>query len=200
MALMAALMFAVAVSACGSSDSQPEISSAPDNLLKPAQISEYPQGSVEQAFLEFWSSLQFQSWAEAASYYHPEFRDFVGTASVIGAKKLNGSTYPLLKPVIARVGEHDGETTIFYALRLPDGSKELNSITWRRNDGSWQIIYDSRLDPELHQFAQNQVELEENGSLSTDPSEGPSAQAAKAGINAANLQAEFRARELDPAS
>jgi hypothetical protein len=169
---------------------------APNNLLESSDFSRYPQGSTERAFLEYWSDLQFRSWADVAAYYDPRFRDFVGTVSLIGAKKLNGSTYPLLKPEIARVNADGDETTVYYTLRLADGSKELDSITWRKDSANWQIIYDSRLDEELAQLAQNKAEIDRGGQLPTDPNQPPSAQAVRAGNAAAQLQARFLQEKL----
>ena len=126
---------------------------------------------MQHAFLNFWSDLQFCSWADAAAYYSPAFRNFVGTAKIIGGKKLNSSSYPLLKPEIVRVTHSPGETTVYYTLRLQDGTKEQDSVTWRHEGGNWQIVYDSRLDAEMAQLEQNRVEIEKNGVLPTD---GPS--------------------------
>jgi hypothetical protein len=191
-ALIAALIF----SACGSSSSESAASAEPNNLLAPSELTHFPPGSVQRAFLNFWSDLQFQSWADAVAYYDPGFRDFVGTAAVIGAKKLNGSNYPLLKPEIARVGNGRGETTVYYTLRLADGSKELASVTWRKEGGNWQIVYDSRLNSELAQLEQDRVEIEKNGSLPTDPNQPPSPAAARAANGASELQARFRQQDL----
>jgi|SRR5665811_1147608 len=196
-ASLAGLLVALAVSSCGTSASEPASSLATNNLLQGSDFSRYPQGSVEGTFFKYWSSLQFRSWAEAAAYYDPSFRDFMGTATLIGAKKLNGSTYPLLKPTVARVGSQGDETTVYYTLRLADGSKELNSMTWRKEGGNWQVIYDSRLDAELAQLAQNRVEIDKSGSLPTDASQAPSPQAAKAGLDASQFQARFREQELE---
>jgi hypothetical protein len=189
-----ALVFAA--SACGTSSPAPSSSQQAPNLLRASDLSRYPAGSVERSFLEYWSSLQFQSWADVAAYYDPRFRDYVGTALVIGAKKLNGSLYPLLDPKIVRATSEDGETTINYTLQMADGSKELSSITWRRDDGNWQIVYDSRLDAELQQFAQNRAEIERVGALPTDSSQPASSRAARAGSEAAQLQARFLEEEL----
>ena len=196
LAVLVAAISVAAIPACGTSTSDPSPSVAPDNLLTPSDLSQYPAGSLKNVFLNYWSDLQFRSWANAVAYYDPAFRDFVGTATVIGAKKLNGTTYPLLKPTIVRTGASNGETTIYYTLRLPDGTKELNSMTWRKEGGNWQILYDSRLDAELAQVEQNRVEIEKNGSLPTDPNQGPSPAAAKAGSEASELQAHFRQQEL----
>jgi len=150
---------------------------------------------VQQAFLSFWSDLQFRSWADAAAYYEPAFRQFVGTLKIIGAKRINSSSYPLLKPEIQRIGTRTGETTVYYAVRLPEGTKELDSITWRRQGGNWQISYDSRLDTELNQLEENRVETEKHGKLPTNPEKVSSA-ATKAGNEGAELQARYGQRAL----
>jgi hypothetical protein len=190
---MAASILAVTISSCGSSE--PEAALAPNNVLSASELSRDPQGSVDRAFDEYWSALQFRSWADAAAYYTPDFRDFVGTAAVIAAKKLEASSYPLLKPSVVRLKESPGEATVYYTLRLADGTKELQSITWRESDGNWQIVYDSRLDGELSQSAQNKVEIETTGVLASDPSE-ISQKARLAGDRASRLQARFLEQEL----
>ncbi len=192
---LALLALAALVTGCGSSASEPAGTNAPNNLLTPAELSRYPEGSVQSAFLNFWSDLQFRSWSDAAAFYSPAFRDFVGTANVIGAKKLNGSIYPLLKPTIVRIGQGPEGKTVYYSVRETDGTKELASIAWRDEGGNWQIVYDSRLDGELQQLAQNRVELERKGALpKTEEEVSPAA--VKAGNEASQLQAEFEQREL----
>lgn len=184
----AAWVVVLGISACGDSSSTEE--RAPNNLVSQTEADRQPPNSAERAFLEYWSDLQYQSWAEVAAYYEPAFRDSVGTAAIIGGKKINGSSYPQLKPAIVRVSDKGRFTTIKYSLVFIDGSKELASVTWRKNDGSWQLVYDSRLDAELKQYAENRVELEENGTLPTDAANA-SPEAVRAGAAAAQAQARF---------
>ena len=182
---------------CGGATAESSVSPAGGNLLSNKEIEKFPAGSTERAFMSFWSDLQFQSWAEVARYYDPELRERIGTADLIAAKKLNGSTYQTLKPVVVRVKRGDQDTTVYYSLLLADGAKELASTTWRKNEGNWQLIYDSRLDAELNQLAQNRVTIDENGSLPTDPSQEPSAKALRAGTEASQLQAKFLSKLLN---
>jgi hypothetical protein len=189
-ALLAALLLSVGVSACGNSAEGPTSLAPPDNIVSQSEVDRYAEGSVKRAFLEYWSSLQYQSWAEAAAYYDPSFRDSVGTAAVIGAKKLNAPSYPKLKPSIIGVTDKGDLTTIRYTLWLADGTKERASVTWQKVGGSWQIIFDSRLDAELNQFAQNRVEINRNGVLPTDLDQ-ISPEALRAGNAAAQRQALF---------
>lgn len=191
--LFVAWVAILGISSCG--DSSPETERVPDNLVAQGEVDRQQQGSVQQAFLEYWSDLQYQSWAEAAAYYEPDFREAVGTAAIIGGKKVNAPSYPLLKPEIERVRERGDLATINYSLRFIDGSKELASVTWRKLDGSWQLVYDSRLDAELKQYAENRVEVEENGVLPTDPADASPA-ARRAGEAAARRQAQFAEQAL----
>jgi hypothetical protein len=191
--LFAAWVVVLGISSCG--DSSPEAERVPDNLISQSEVDGQPRSGPQQTFFEFWSDLQYQSWAEAAAYYEPSFRDAVGTAAIIGAKKVNAPSYPLLKPEIVRVRERGTFATINYSLRFIDGSKELASVTWRKLDGSWQIVYDSRLDAELKQYAENRVEVEENGVLPTDPADA-SPDARRAGEAAARKQAQFAEQAL----
>lgn len=194
-ALVAALA-AMVLSACGSSSTSP---SPPNNVQEPSLLSEselskYPEGSVEQAFYEYWSNLQYQSWAEVASYYDPRLRDYIGTSKVIGAKKLGASSYPLMKPKVVRVSSGRGTTTVYYTVVLPEGTKELGSITWRKEGGNWDIIYDSRLDAELSQAALTLAEAK-SGSTPTEATPA-SPEAVRAGKEAEQLQARFLQEEL----
>lgn len=191
---LVASLLALAASSCGTSE--PSTAQAPNNLLAAAQLKNYPRGSAERTFLEYWSALQFRAWADVAAYYDPAFRDFVGTTVVIGGKKLEASNYSVLKPTIVRLKQAQGATTIFYALRRTDGTKELASITWREEDGNWQIVYDSRLDAELAQLAQNRVELKKTGVLPIDAAQ-ISAEARRAGDAAARIQTRFLQQELE---
>jgi hypothetical protein len=192
--LFAIWVVILGVTSCG--DSSRDTARVPNNLVSHSEADKQPTGSVEHAFLEYWSDLQYQSWAEAAAYYAPAFRDFVGTAAIIGGKKINASSYPLLKPVIVRVGGGGDLVTINYSLRFIDGAKELASVTWVELGGSWQLVYDSRLDAELRQYAENRVEIEESGTLPTDPADA-SPPAARAGTAAAQAQARFVQQMLD---
>jgi hypothetical protein len=191
------LLATLALAGCGE-DSETD-SVAPSNLIAPTEISKYPEGSAERSFLNFWSDLQYQSWADAAAFYTSEFRDFIGTASLIGAKKVDASVFPVTKPELVRVRRHGADTTVSYSLVLPDGTTELGSTTWRRIDGSWQMIYDSRLDAQLNQAARNRVEIAEAGSVAANASEAPSPAVSRAGNRAARLQSEFLEQELDGA-
>ena len=184
----AAWVVILGISSCG--DSSPETERAPNNLISRSEVDKAGADSTERAFLEYWSDLQYQSWAEVASYYEPAFRDSVGTAAIIGGKKINASSYPQLKPTIVKVRDNGDFTTINYSLVFIDGSKELASVTWRQDGGSWQLVYDSRLDAELKQYAENRVELEQNGTLPTDAG-SVSPEALKAGAVAAQAQARF---------
>jgi len=186
---------------CGSSSTpvRPPSSSAEDQLLTATEIRKQPAGSVERSFLSYWSDLQYRSWAEAAAYYDPRFRAFVGTADVIAAKKLNSSLYALVKPEIARVDTKGGDATIYYALTLPEGIRELDSITWHKDGGAWQIIYDSRLDAELGQLKTNEVEIKKSGTLPTGATPA-SPEAIRAGKQAEQKQARFLQEELKTTS
>jgi hypothetical protein len=197
LALVAVSVLALSLAACGdSSDPPASTADAPDNVISQSEADRHPAGSVERAFLEYWSALQYQSWAEVASYYDPAFRNFVGTAAIVGAKKINGSSYPQLKPEIARVLPHSGFLTLTYSLQFLDGTRELASTTWTKAGGSWQLVYDSRLDAELSQFAENRVEIAQNGVLPTDPTE-VSPDATRAGAAAAQEQARFLQQAFD---
>lgn len=194
-ASLTGLLLICVLSACGTSSPPPQQDSG-SGVLTESDFSKHPQGSVQRAFLEFWSDLQYRSWADAVAFYDPGFRAYVGTADVIGAKELNSSIYPVVRPEITRVQGGDREATVYYTTTLPDGTKGLDSVSWRKDGGNWQIVYDSRLDAELGQFASNQAEIEANGSLPTDASAPPSGAALRAAKAAEGAQAGFQQQEL----
>jgi hypothetical protein len=192
-------MFVVAVSiaACGTSASGPASTTAPNNLVGHKELVKYPDGSIDRTFLEFWSNLQFHSWADVAAYYDPSFRHFVGTASLINAKKVGASVYPLLKPNLVRTSSNQGVTTVYYMVINEDGTRELASTTWRKVGGNWEMVYDSRLDAELAQLAQEKVQLTEAGPAGASGAEQPlSPKALQAGKQASQLQSQFLQHEL----
>jgi hypothetical protein len=194
--MLTALAVAATVSACGTSASGPSTTLAPSNLVDHAELVKYPDGSVDRTFLEYWSNLQFHSWADVAAYYDPSFRDFIGTTKVINAKKVGATFYPFLKPEIIRVSSSRGVTTVYYSVRLEDGSKELASISWRKVGGNWQIVYDSRLDAELGQLAQEKTQLTEPGTGTAESTQPVSKEALRASKEAAQLQSQFLEHEL----
>jgi hypothetical protein len=195
-ALLAAILTVLALEACGNAATGPEGSNPPNNLITRAEVDKAKRGGVEQAFLEYWSALQFQAWTEAASYFDPAFRRFVGTASIIDAKRINAPSYPDLKPTAVSITSHRGLTTIRYDVWLSEGTKELASVTWRKVGGNWQIFFESRLDAELNQLGTNEVEIRRHGVLPTEASQISPA-AARAGYKLSRLQAQFAERELD---
>lgn len=196
MLLGLAVLASFVLASCGSSGTGPPSATAPNNILRPSEIDKYPAEDVERSFLEFWSNLQFHSWADVAAYYDSDFRDFVGTARLIEAKKAGASVYPTLHPEMIRSSASRGITTVYYSLRLEDGSREPASTSWLREDGNWQMIYDSRLDAELAQIAQERVQFG-GDSASAESSEPLSAEALRAGKVAANTQARFLEQELE---
>lgn len=196
LASLAALVVAATVSACGTSGSDSPSTLAPNNTIDHAELMRYPDGSVDRTFLEYWSNLQFHSWADVAAYYTPSFRDFVGTANVINAKKADASSYPVLKPELVRTSSGQGVTTVYYTVTMEDGTKELASTTWRKVGGNWQIVYDSRMDAELGQLAQEKVQLAEAGPSTANTEQPISTKALQASRAASQVQARFLQQEL----
>ncbi|MGC1165455.1 MAG: hypothetical protein WA862_05040 [Solirubrobacterales bacterium] len=191
LAPVALVALALFLSACGSSEEGPAANVRQNSLVGQASLERQEQGSVERTFLEYWSNLQFNSWADVVAYYDPEFRDYIGTATLIAAKKTGASVYPYLQPEIKETKTEDGLTTVYYTLSMEDGTTELASTSWRRSDGNWELIFDSRLDGELSAFAQERVALGEEGGEGLATELPPSAKALRAGRSAARLQAEF---------
>jgi hypothetical protein len=197
--LFAALLIlglALTLSACGSSEEGPAAHVRQNDLVSQQGIDRYPEGSPERAFLEYWSDLQYNSWADVAGYYDPALRKFIGTAELIQAKKTGSSVYPYLQPDVKSTKTEDGLTTIYYTLTMEDGTTELASTSWRKEGGNWQLVFDSRLDGELAAVAQERVALNEDTGEGLATELPPSAKALRAGKAAARLQAEFLAAEI----
>jgi hypothetical protein len=195
-ATLLTLVLGLVLSACGSSEEGPAAHVRQNALVAQTSIDRYPQGSAERAFLEYWSDLQYNAWADVTAYYDPAFRDFIGTAELISAKKTGSSVYPYLRPDIKSTETADGLTSINYTLTMEDGTTELATTTWRKNDGNWQLVFDSRLDGELAAVVQERVALGEDGGEAVATELPPSAKALRAGKAAARLQAEFLAEEF----
>jgi hypothetical protein len=192
---IAVVALAFAVGGCGSSEEGPAANVKQHELVTQSAMARYPEGSVERTFLEYWSNLQFNAWADVAAYYDPGLRNFVGTSSLIAAKKTGSSVYPYLRPTIKETKTEDGLTTLYYTLSMEDGTTELASTSWRKVGSNWQLVYDSRLDGELSAVAEERIALAESGeSLATELP--PSAKALQAGKAASLLQSEFLEKEL----
>lgn len=194
---LALIGLALAISACGDSEEGPAANVRQNSLVAQSELDRYPQRSVERTFLQYWSDLQYNAWADVAAYYDPAFRDFIGTARLVAAKKTGSSVYPYIRPEIKEAQTEDDLTTVYYALSMDDGTTELASASWREDDGNWQLVFDSRLDGELATLAQERVALAEAGGEVVATELPPSSKAVQAGKAAARLQARFLEEELE---
>ena len=188
---------AAVLAACGGSASQ-TTGSNPDDVLKsnpavkrvlvtPAQISRYPAGSVQRAFFEYWSTLQFQSWLEAVDFYTPGLRRTIGTARLVEGLKVGAPFFRGTRPLLIFVTRRGGQAIVRYVIRDPTFGVVPRSISFRRVRGRWEIVFDSALDALLQTSARTEAQAE-----------GTAARAAsRAGAVAGRLQSAFLA-ENDP--
>lgn len=157
-------------------------------LIPESTLERYQRDSVQRAFYEYWSSLQWQAFKNAADYYRADLREFVGYDDLLVALIGQGGYFRSSRPEIARVSVGNGETIVRYRVTPVDGDKQTLSQSWRRVKGRWRITYDPFLDTALAQAAQ----LERQAQI--DPSaQKPSSAAVRAGNAARRLQARYAA-------
>jgi hypothetical protein len=142
--------------------------------------------SPQAAFLQWWSHLQYGSWDVAAATYSDGLRSAVTVAVLARALETQQAYFRATKPQVTGVGCSPLGTVLHY--RVPDihGAISLQSITWTRTAGAWQIAYDASLDAELRQSVQEAVQLQV---APTAPQ--PVKQAISAGERAAQLQGRY---------
>jgi hypothetical protein len=155
-------------------------------LVHQADIEQAPAGSASRAFLSFWSTLQWQSWPEALTYYSPELRRSIGAPRLLEALKFEAATYRSNKPELQGESTRKGRTAVRFQLVSSAGDTSFSSKTWQRVGGEWTIVYDSNLDQALRNWAQNRTQL------TTDPeAKTSSAAALRAGIEAGEAQSGY---------
>ncbi len=155
-------------------------------LIAEADVTSADSGSAAQAFLAYWSSLQWQAWPESARFFSPAFQDYIGTGRIVEALKSQAAFFRSTKPEIKQEYTRNGLRIVRYEFVDGQGRKTTSSTTWQRQNGSWLLVYDSYLDIALRGWAQAREQQ------TTDPgARTPSAKALQAGIQASELQSAF---------
>lgn len=164
------------------------VASAPplkEVLVTSAQINDQPAGSAQRAFLTYWSDLQYEAWANAASAYDPPLQRALGLDRITEGLKAQAAFYRSARPQLRGTSKEDGRTTIRYTVKNADGEEIPRSITWVRG-GGWKIFYDPTLDDGLAQAARAKVQT------AVDPTaQKPSKSALRAADEASRLQSRY---------
>lgn len=162
----------------------------PKVLISRSEELRYPSGSVQRAFLEYWSALQFQSWPAAVSFFDPEIRNDLGVARVAEALRSQAPYFRSTKPAIVAVTKsRDGETVVRYLANDRSGNAVTRAVAWHRLRGEWAILFDSFLPEALQSGALAKEQARIDPTART-----PSANAIAAGRRAAELPSKAWAR------
>ena len=156
-------------------------------LVSERDRARFGDDAVENAFLNFWSDLQFLDFNSAVETYDPRLVEFIGGRRVEEALKLQRGLFVKSKPEIIRVRERGKRATVRYTVVDLDGELTPNTVTWIKDDGEWRILYDSLLDKLLTASAQTTAQKR----INPDPKAPPAKQAIAAGEAASRLQRRF---------
>jgi hypothetical protein len=193
---------AIAIGACGGNTSRTAeqlgshsiatgVAPPTADLITTREVNVTYPSSASRAFLSMWSSLQWQDWTDAISYYSPGLRQYIGSASLIQALEFNAVRFRTAKPKIESTAYTNGHTTLRYRLQGAQAGNYPSSITWGKSGGQWTIYYDPSLDSMMTGWAQAQTQQ-----TSTPLSATTTARALAAGIHAGRLQSEYLSRHL----
>jgi len=164
-------------------DKTPSLSST---LITPQDLVGWPSGSVQRAFLNFWSALQYQDLSFGVNTYDPRLRSVIATAQISQALQSEASFYRSVKPRIVSVTRDHERMSVRYLARDPSGEPAPYSMTWEPVGSGWLIFYDSFLSEALRNSAQMaaQIALDPTAQL-------PSKQAIQAGYEASLLPSQY---------
>ncbi len=156
-------------------------------LVSEKERAKFPEDSVENAFFNYWSNLQFLDFNTAVDTFDPRLVEFVQSSRLEDSLKLQRGLFLKSKPEIIRVRKRGNRASVRYTIVDIDGQVTPNTITWVRDDGEWKILFDSLLDKILSFHAQNKAQKR----INPDPKAPPAKQAIEAGDSASRLQRRF---------
>jgi hypothetical protein len=137
------------LSACGEADREvAKLDANPSGvaLIGSSDLERLPRGSAEQAFIEYWSSLQFQAWPQAAAFYAPAVRNRVGPSGLTAIFAAHSSYFRAAEPRLVLSVPAGGLISIYYyVVGDPQGGRAPRSVTFRKTRGRWVIVHDSFL-------------------------------------------------------
>jgi hypothetical protein len=163
----------------------------PTTLISGREIAALPRSSPRRALLSLWSSLQWQVWPEALSYYKTALVKQIGVTNLLQAWKLHASTYRVTKPRVEGETVQGGRVTIRYVLSGSNTVPTPSSITWEKASGKWTVYYDSSLDTVLRVWAQTEAQQALGASANK-----LSSRAITAGVHAGEIQDHYLATHL----
>jgi hypothetical protein len=169
----------------------PKVAPLAAALIGQREIAALPPSSPRRALLSLWSSLQWQAWTSALSYYQAGLIEQVGTPDLLQAWKFNAVMYRTTKPKIEDETTEDGRITIRYVLSGSRTDATPTASTWEKVSGRWVIYYDSSLDDVLRSWAQAEAQRAINpNTTALSPS------AVTAGVHASEIQGRYLASHL----
>jgi hypothetical protein len=145
----ASLVAAVGLGACGGigSDSQ-DVTERVDQprYLRQAQIEREPEGSPARAFLEWWSSLQFDNPVEVTRYYSRSLglnARKLEKQLAYGPGGFSFSSAPKIVETIQSGNRATVKVLLTKIVRAPNGrvdkARTGRSFTFRREKGEWRL-------------------------------------------------------------
>ena len=204
-AIASVLLLATAAAGCGgSSDADQALEDGGQNtpltaedrlverkLVNADEVERQAPGSVERAFIAYWSAVTYREWSVAANFLSDEVRGALDPQYLADAFELENATGTPVKPMIRDVVTTRGQTTVRYYTRSSTGELRPTSMAWVRRGGEWFIRYSPTLDSSYGSAVQQAVQAEVNPTA-TEPS--------KAALRAAASASREQAKTLGPAS
>jgi hypothetical protein len=169
----------------------PKVAPPAAMLISGREIAALPPSSARRALFSLWSSLQWQAWPDALSYYKAGLIKQIGVVDLLQAWKLNAATYRTEKPHVEAEATQNGRVTIRYILSGSQTASVPSSITWEKVNGKWIVYYDSSLNNVLRTWAQTEAQQ----AISPDTTK-LSRRAIAAGIRAGEIQDRYMAIRL----
>jgi hypothetical protein len=170
----------------------PKVAPPAATLINGREIAALPRSSSRRALFSLWSSLQWQAWPDALSYYKVGLIKQIGAVNLMQAWKFNASMYRTTKPHVEAATTRNGRVTIHYVLSGSKITPTPSAITWEKVNGKWIVYYDSSLDNVLRTWAQAEVQQAINPNTTK-----LSRSALTAGVRASKIQDRYLAAQLD---
>jgi hypothetical protein len=155
-------------------------------LVSDHEVAAQPSGPA-RLFLEYWSTLQYGDFYDAASYYSPALVRSIGIGRLVAALAGQAAYFRSALPqAIAVKRDNDGHVSVDFLINAVNKPSIPASLSWQQVNGSWKIVYDGALDIYLSQYVELQVQQQIDPTAQT-----PSIQAGKAGARAKELQERY---------
>lgn len=201
MAMLAVTLSAIAGCGGGADDEARElnkrsvIAEAPpleEFLVSEQEIKKASDETPERSLLNYWASLQYQSWDTATAYYATDLREFLGDDRLQYALANQAAYFRSSRPKDIEVRSSNGKSVTKFLVEDQKGNETPSSVTWARRGGAWRIVHDPYLNNALAQARQLDIQV------AVDPtSQKPSKEALRAAYAARKLQAAFAASKQE---